>query len=147
MPLPVCCLPGREPGQEPIAEGGGFDWEMPQRFRCGIDEIDAGLMFRLIFARMEMHHKSEGDHRGTHTISAKRGFLNHRMNVRQKLEILADAAKYDASRKLHVRVKQALPYLIAGDHLPALRKAMEEASPAAQLDLFAPVSAMTGRCR
>lgn len=50
----------------------------------------------------------------------------------------------DDLRKLHVRVKSALPYLIAADHLPALRLSASESMAAAQLDLFAPVSALTG---
>ncbi|GAC1362456.1 MAG: putative DNA modification/repair radical SAM protein [Acidobacteriaceae bacterium] len=52
-------------------------------------------------------------------------------------------------RKLHVRVKSSLPYLIAGDHLPTapILSASPEASSATadrQLDLFAPISALTG---
>jgi putative DNA modification/repair radical SAM protein len=47
-------------------------------------------------------------------------------------------------RKLNVRMKSALPYLVTADHLPS-PVAPVEASPAAtQLDLFAPVSARTG---
>ena len=46
-------------------------------------------------------------------------------------------------RKLHVRVKLALPYLVAVDHLPG--PAIAAPFPAAsQMDLFAPVSALTG---
>ena len=48
-------------------------------------------------------------------------------------------------RKLNVRTKSALPYLIATDHLPnapLLTPALPEA--AHQLDLFAPISALTG---
>ncbi len=48
-------------------------------------------------------------------------------------------------KKLNVRVKAALPYLVAVDHLPSA--AVVPASPhapAEQLDLFAPVSALTG---
>ena len=46
-------------------------------------------------------------------------------------------------RKLHVRVKQAGPYIVTPDHLPAaLLQPMEP--PANQLDLFAPMSALTG---
>jgi predicted DNA-binding helix-hairpin-helix protein len=48
----------------------------------------------------------------------------------------------DDLRKLHVRIKNALPYLITGDHLPSL--ALEASKPDRQLDLFAPVSALTG---
>ena len=54
-------------------------------------------------------------------------------------------------RKLHVRVKDALPYFIASDHLPNVAllnprlSAMQPNAPvASQLDLFAPVSALTG---
>ena len=46
-------------------------------------------------------------------------------------------------RKLHVRVKLSLPYLVAVDHLPG--PAIPAVVPAAsQMDLFAPVSALTG---
>jgi putative DNA modification/repair radical SAM protein len=45
-------------------------------------------------------------------------------------------------RTLHVRVKQALPYLITPDHLPAVRALLPD--PSLQLDLFAPVSALSG---
>ncbi len=47
-------------------------------------------------------------------------------------------------RKLHVRVKGALPFLVAVDHLPSLPSATADAVSSAQLDLFAPVSALTG---
>ena len=54
-------------------------------------------------------------------------------------------------RKLHVRVKDALPYCIAADHTPSatlLHVAAQSSLPnivaATQLDLFAPVSALTG---
>jgi putative DNA modification/repair radical SAM protein len=47
-------------------------------------------------------------------------------------------------RKLHVRVKQALPYLITPDHFPVATIAILPDPPAAQLDLFAPISALTG---
>jgi predicted DNA-binding helix-hairpin-helix protein len=49
-------------------------------------------------------------------------------------------------RKLNVRTKSALPYLITTDHLPtAPRPLAALADPAAtQLDLFAPLSALTG---
>lgn len=50
----------------------------------------------------------------------------------------------DDLRKLHVRVKQGLPYLVTPDHLPASRSAAPVEPVAAQLDLFAPVSALTG---
>lgn len=46
-------------------------------------------------------------------------------------------------RKLHVRVKQALPYVLAADHVPGV-KLFEQAPAAEQMDLFAPVSALTG---
>ena len=54
----------------------------------------------------------------------------------------------DDLRKLHVVLRNATPYLIADDHLPsapivnAARTSLPEA--ATQLDLFAPVSALTG---
>ena len=55
-------------------------------------------------------------------------------------------------RKLNVRVRGALPFVITTDHAPALpalsleQAAIEQVatSPAAQLDLFAPVSALSG---
>lgn len=56
-------------------------------------------------------------------------------------------------RKLHVRIKDALPYAIAADHTPqqsllnlATASLSDEFTPevASQLDLFAPVSALTG---
>ncbi len=50
----------------------------------------------------------------------------------------------DDLRKLHVRVKNALPYLIAVDHLPVLKAPITDPPIAAQLDLFAPLSALTG---
>jgi len=54
----------------------------------------------------------------------------------------------DNLRKLHVRVKSSLPYLIADDHLPTAPIFNPATSPlpnpAAQLDLFAPISALTG---
>ncbi len=49
----------------------------------------------------------------------------------------------DDLRKLHVRIKSALPYLVTVDHLPSLYT--KETSPTTtQLDLFAPTSALTG---
>ncbi len=51
-------------------------------------------------------------------------------------------------RKLNVRVKSSLPYLIADDHLPTAaivgRSDLASPDPVAQMDLFAPVSALTG---
>ncbi len=51
-------------------------------------------------------------------------------------------------RKLHVRVNNSLPYLIADDHLPSapILKAspLSLPNPATQLDLFASISALTG---
>ncbi len=53
------------------------------------------------------------------------------------------ALQVEDLRKLHVRVKLALPYLVAVDHLPG--PALPAIAPAAaQMDLFAPVSALTG---
>ncbi len=45
-------------------------------------------------------------------------------------------------KKLNVRVKQAAPYILTPDHLPSATAL--EPPPASQLDLFAPVSALTG---
>ncbi|WP_260739840.1 putative DNA modification/repair radical SAM protein [Tunturiibacter lichenicola] len=50
----------------------------------------------------------------------------------------------DDLRKLHVRIKNALPYLITVDHLPNRQTIAHESQLNAQLDLFAPVSALTG---
>ncbi len=48
-------------------------------------------------------------------------------------------------RKLNVRLKQSLPYLITTDHLPTLTPLPRSPEAAAiQLDLFAPISALTG---
>jgi putative DNA modification/repair radical SAM protein len=47
-------------------------------------------------------------------------------------------------RKLNIRVKAALPYLVTVDHLPAAVPLVAPEPAAAQLDLFAPVSALTG---
>ena len=47
-------------------------------------------------------------------------------------------------KKLRVRTKSALPYLIAVDHLPSATILTPEPATATQLDLFAPVSALTG---
>jgi putative DNA modification/repair radical SAM protein len=47
-------------------------------------------------------------------------------------------------RKLHVRVKQALPYLITPDHVPTTKLLSPPDPRATQLDLFAPISALTG---
>ena len=46
-------------------------------------------------------------------------------------------------KKLNVRTKAALPYLVTVDHLPSGLPVIE-VEPAAQMDLFAPVSALTG---
>ncbi|WP_433973186.1 putative DNA modification/repair radical SAM protein [Tunturiibacter lichenicola] len=50
----------------------------------------------------------------------------------------------DDLRKLHVRIKNALPYLITVDHLPNQPTVAHESQQSTQLDLFAPVSALTG---
>jgi putative DNA modification/repair radical SAM protein len=51
----------------------------------------------------------------------------------------------DDLRKLHVRIKNALPYLITADHLPSQQqRAGGQPQLLTQLDLFAPVSALTG---
>ena len=47
-------------------------------------------------------------------------------------------------KKLHVRLKSALPYLIAVDHLPTPNPTYPAPISATQLDLFAPISALTG---
>lgn len=47
-------------------------------------------------------------------------------------------------RKLHVRVKSALPFLITPDHLPTTLADAPAETKQTQLDLFAPVSALTG---
>jgi putative DNA modification/repair radical SAM protein len=47
-------------------------------------------------------------------------------------------------RKLNVRLKQSLPYLITTDHLPSAVIPAATPEPEAQLDLFAPISALTG---
>ena len=49
----------------------------------------------------------------------------------------------DDLRKLNVRVKQTLPYLITPDHIPSAASPSPEPS-TTQMDLFAPVSALTG---
>lgn len=48
----------------------------------------------------------------------------------------------DDLRKLHIRIKNSLPYLITVDHLPTPTINPEPAD--TQLDLFAPISAITG---
>ncbi len=53
----------------------------------------------------------------------------------------------DHLRKLNVRTKQVSPYVVAADHLPTTTKpdsALQTAEPSMQLDLFAPLSALTG---
>lgn len=50
----------------------------------------------------------------------------------------------DDLRKLHVRIQAALPYLVVVDHIPDGRHNDTETSLATQLDLFAPISALTG---
>ncbi len=50
----------------------------------------------------------------------------------------------DDLRKLHIRLKAALPYLIAVDHLPRASAPLAPEPPSTQLDLFAPISALTG---
>ena len=47
-------------------------------------------------------------------------------------------------RKLNVRVKQALGYIVTPDHLPASPPLSGAEPVGQQLDLFAPVSALTG---
>jgi predicted DNA-binding helix-hairpin-helix protein len=51
----------------------------------------------------------------------------------------------DDLRKLNVRVKLAMQYLLTADHLPGIQSADDRVHDLAlQLDLFAPVSAITG---
>ena len=50
----------------------------------------------------------------------------------------------DDLRKLHVRVNLGLPYLVTTDHLPAAHITRHVEPVVAQLDLFAPISALTG---
>lgn len=67
-------------------------------------------------------------------------------NVERILKIRRyHALRIDDLKKLNVRVKMALKYLVAVDHLPSLTvpSADRESSPA-QLDLFAGLSALTG---
>jgi putative DNA modification/repair radical SAM protein len=47
-------------------------------------------------------------------------------------------------KKLNVRTKAVLPYLVTVDHLPSSAPVAPETEPATQMDLFAPVSALTG---
>ena len=47
-------------------------------------------------------------------------------------------------RKLNVRTKSALPYLVAVDHLPSAPTLNPTPEAAMQMDLFAPVSALSG---
>ncbi|SNS84199.1 putative DNA modification/repair radical SAM protein [Granulicella rosea] len=60
------------------------------------------------------------------------------LSIRRYHALLVDDLK-----KLHVRLKQALPFLIAVDHLPG-RTLAQDSQPGLQLDLFAPISALTG---
>ncbi len=46
-------------------------------------------------------------------------------------------------KKLNVRIKSAMPYLLTTDHLPS-KALVAPVREAAQLDLFAPISALTG---
>jgi putative DNA modification/repair radical SAM protein len=46
-------------------------------------------------------------------------------------------------KKLNVRIKSALPYLVAVDHLPTGSPFVQD-EPASQMDLFTPLSALTG---
>jgi putative DNA modification/repair radical SAM protein len=61
------------------------------------------------------------------------------LNIRRYHQLLLDDL-----RKLHVRIKSALPYLITVDHLPGRQPSIDEKPATAQLDLFAPISALTG---
>jgi len=61
------------------------------------------------------------------------------LSIRKYHQLLLDDLK-----KLHVRIKNALPYLITADHLPQQQPADGESQLITQLDLFASVSALTG---
>lgn len=66
----------------------------------------------------------------------------------RNVERILNIRKYHALlladlRKLNVRLKQALPYVVAVDHLPGPQLPEREPA-AAQMDLFAPISALTG---
>jgi putative DNA modification/repair radical SAM protein len=66
-------------------------------------------------------------------------------NVERILKIRQyHALRVEDLKKLNVRVKMALHYLVAVDHLPAARLAAPEVEAAAQMVLFAGVSALTG---
>ncbi|ADW68862.1 Radical SAM domain protein [Granulicella tundricola MP5ACTX9] len=67
----------------------------------------------------------------------------------RNVERILNIRKYHALtredlRKLNVRLKQSLPYLITTDHLPSSIIPTPEPTPEVQLDLFAPTSALTG---
>ena len=61
------------------------------------------------------------------------------LNIRRYHALVVDDLK-----KLHVRIKAALPYLITIDHLPHRKPHLDVSPPASQLDLFASFSALTG---
>ena len=61
------------------------------------------------------------------------------LSIRKYHRLLIDDLK-----KLHVRVKNVLPYLITVDHIPYQQPATNQAQPITQLDLFAPLSALSG---
>ena len=67
----------------------------------------------------------------------------------RNVERIVSIRKYHALgledlKKLNVRLKSALPYVVAVDHLPSAMVLSAPEPAAAQLDLFAPVSALTG---
>ncbi len=67
----------------------------------------------------------------------------------RNVERIVSIRKYHALgledlKKLNVRLKSALPYVVAVDHLPSAMILSAPEPAAAQLDLFAPVSALTG---
>ncbi len=67
----------------------------------------------------------------------------------RNVERILNIRKYHALlladlKKLHVRVASALPYLITVDHLPGSSIVAAPPPAAAQMDLFAPISALTG---
>ena len=61
------------------------------------------------------------------------------LSIRRYHALLVDDLK-----KLNVRLKSALPYLLTVDHLPSAKPLLPPPEAATQLDLFAPISALTG---
>ena len=66
-------------------------------------------------------------------------------NVERILKIRRyHSLRLDDLKKLNVRVKSVLRYLVTVDHLPTLAPISETAAEPAQMDLFASFSALTG---